>query len=120
MRKLILALALSASLTACTVVDTATGGPVAAANQTKLDEQVGLTVTLAYTAAARAATLAIQTGFIKDQATIARIGELNTRAYAAVLAVRDAYAAGNSAGYLSGVSQARAAIGDLLAAVGGN
>ena len=61
--------------------------------------------------AARAAALAINTGVIKDKAQIARIGQLNTRAYQAVLAVRAAYLAANASGYAAALSQARAAIG---------
>ena len=94
--------------------------PAQIADQTKIDEQVGLTVTLAYTAAARAAALAIETGVIKDNATIARIGELNSRAYAAVLAVRAAYSASNASGYASALNRARGAITALLAAAKGN
>lgn len=107
-------------LSACAVPSAVAGGPVAVADQTKLDEQIGLSLTLAYTAAARAAALAIETGLVKDRAAIARIGDLNRRAYAAVTAVRAAYLAGNSASYLSAITQARGAIGDLLAAVKGS
>lgn len=115
MRRLALAIAaLSLGLGACTPTPPLT--PSSVANQTKLDEQVGLTVTLAYTAAARAAALAIKTGLVKDKATIARIGELDKRAYAAVLGVRAAYQAGNATDYLSALTQARTAIAALLGA----
>jgi hypothetical protein len=124
MRKLMLVLAASSlALTGCAGLGTAanvvTGGPVTVADQTKVDEQLGLSLTLAYTAAARAAALAISTGLVSNQATIAKIGQLNSRAYAAVTAVRSAYLAANGSAYLAAVSQARAAIGDLLAAVRG-
>ena len=110
--------------TACGTVGTLlTGSPATVANQTKLDEQVGLTVTLAYTAAARAAGLAITTaaaiGKPLSPATVKRIGELDLRAFAAVTAVRNAYLSVNSASYLSALSGARAAVADLLAAAGG-
>ena len=94
--------------------------PSAIADRTKIDEQAGITVTLAYTAAARAATLAIRTGMVKDRATIARIGELDTRAFRAVDAVRAAYNAGNSSAYVDALTQANAAIGELLASFKGN
>ncbi len=113
-------IAMSLGLSGCTTIAPAALQPVTYADQTKIDEQVGLTVTLAYTAAARAAALAISTGLVKDRATIARIGHLDQRAYNAVLAVRAAYEAGNSANYLSALTQAQAAIADLLAAVKGN
>lgn len=122
MRRTLLALAcaLSVITTGCGVTSAVVGGPVVVADQTKLDEQVGLTLTLAYTAAARAAGLAISTGLVKDTATIRHIGALDRRAYAAVVAVRSAYLAGNSANYLAAIAQARAAVGDLLAAAKGN
>lgn len=120
MKKFLLAIAASSlALGGCTTVGPY-GSPVVVANQSKIDEQIGLTVTLAYTASARAAALAINTGLIKDPAAIQRIGQLDARAYAAVLAVRSAYQAGNSADYLSALSQAQSAIADLLAATKGN
>lgn len=121
-RRIGLALACLAALSvaACgTLGQTIMGGPVVVANQTKLDEQVGLSLTLAYTAAARAAALAIETGVVKDKATIAYIGQLDQRAYGAVKAVRAAYLAGNSASYLAAISAARAAVTDLLNAIHG-
>ncbi len=117
MRALALVAAASIGLAGCNPAPPIT--PSSVAQQTKLDEQVGLTVTLAYTAAARAAALAIKTGLIKDKPTIARIGQLNARAYAAVLAVRAAYQAGNTASYVSALTQAQSAIAALLAAVRG-
>lgn len=122
MHKFLLVIAASFALASCGITSALTGlpsSPAAAANQTKLDEQVGLTVTLAYTAAARAAALAIRVGIVKDAATIAKIGELDGKAYAAVLAVRQAYLAGNSDGYLSAITQAREAATALLAAITG-
>jgi hypothetical protein len=99
----LLAACLALAATACTpLVNAVTGGPGTVANKTVLDEQVGLTLTLAYTAASRAAGLAISTGLVKDHATIVRIGQLDSKAYAAVQAVRAAYVAANSASYLSG------------------
>jgi hypothetical protein len=121
MKRFALMAALAAvSLSACApVVDAVTGGPVTVSDKSKLDEQVGLTATLAYTAAARAAALAIQTGLVKNPATIQRIGQLDARAYAAVQALRQAYLAVNGTAYLAALSQARQAVADLLAAVRG-
>jgi hypothetical protein len=126
MRRLATILACTAALSvaSCGTLGTVlTSGPVAVADQTKLDEQVGLSLTLAYTAAAKAAALAITladaSGHPLSAATVHTIGQLNQRAYAAVTAVRSAYLAGNSASYLSAISAARAAVNDLLAAIGG-
>lgn len=94
-------------------------GPAAISDATKIDEQAALTVTLAYTAAARAAALAIETGLVKDRATIARIGALDRRAYAAVQAAERAYRAGNAASFAAALVDARAAIGILLSSVKG-
>lgn len=128
-RRIGLALACLAamSVAACgtlgTITSAMTGGPAVIADQTKLDEQVGLSLTLAYTAAAKAAGLAIQVaaaaGHPFSSATVQKIGQLDTRAYNAVTAVRAAYVAGNGTNYLSAISDARAAINDILAAIGG-
>lgn len=119
----ICALGLTACGTLGTITGAVTGGPVAIADQSKLDEQVGLSLTLAYTAAAKAAGLAIQVaaaaGHPFSAATVQRIGQLDTRAYNAVTAVRAAYLAGNSTNYLSAISTARSAVSDILAAIGG-
>lgn len=122
---LLLAVASSIALSGCGVTSALTGipaSPAAVTSQTKLDEQVGLLVTLSYTAAARAAALAIRLKlpFADEPSEVVRIGQLNKRAYAAVLAVHDAYKAANASGYLSALTQARAAISDLLAAAKGN
>jgi hypothetical protein len=111
-------------LSGCTAATQAvTGGPVVVADQTKLDEQVGLSLTLAYTAAAKAAALAITladaSGHPLSSATVQKIGQLDQRAFAAVTAVRAAYLAGNGSNYLSAISGARAAVNDILAAIGG-
>jgi hypothetical protein len=90
--------------------------PVAVADRTKVDEQAGITVTLAYTAAARAAALAIDAGLVKDPAKVARIGQLDNQAYAAVQAVRTAYSAANAADYATAIARANAAVSALTAA----
>jgi len=97
-----------------------TGGPATVADQTKVDEQLGLSLTLAYTAASRAAALAISTGLVRDVNTIRKIGALDTRAYNAVVAVHNAYLAANGTNYLASIAAARAAISDLLVAAKGS
>src|SRR5688572_27657533 len=93
-----------------TAAQVASTSPVEVANRTKLDEQAGITLTLAYTAVSKAAGLAIETGLIKDTALITRLGELDRAAYQAVMAVRQAYLAANSASYLAAMKQANTAI----------
>lgn len=94
--------------------------PATAANQTTLDEQAGRLVNIAYTAAAKAAALSIQTGLVRDPATVKRIGELDQRAFAAVQAVNRAYKAANASSYMTALTEARAAIEQLVSAVTGD
>ncbi len=94
--------------------------PAEVGETTKLDEQAALTITLAYTAAARAATLAIETGLVSDRAAIARIGAVDRRAYAAVRAAEAAYRAGNSASYVAALGEARRAVALLLSSIEGD
>src|SRR5690242_17257829 len=118
MRRLILALAAASSLalTACGPTAAVIPGPAVIADRTKADEQAGITVTLAYTAAARAAALAITSGVVSDPAKVKRIGELDSRAYAAVQAVRQAYLTANAASYAEALANANAAIAAFTAA----
>lgn len=116
----------SLGLSSCGITSALTGipsSPAAVADRTKLDEQTGIALTLAYTAASRAAGLAITgaaaIGHPFSSATLKRIGELDSKAFAAVTAVRQAYLAANSTGYLAAIEQAKAAIAELLAAFGG-
>jgi hypothetical protein len=109
----------SLGLSGCASVGGIPASPGQLANKTVVDEQVGITATLAYTAAARAATLAIQTGLIKNPVTIARIKALDSRAYGAVQAIHTAYLAANASGYGTAIEQANAAVSELLASVKG-
>ena len=93
--------------------------PVAAANQTVLDEQAMLAVELAYKAARTAAELAVDTGLLEGPAA-ARVAELDNKAFRAVAVVRSAYATGNAGSYGEALSEARAATAELLALVGRN
>jgi hypothetical protein len=90
--------------------------PSAVASTTVLDEKGAIGVELAYTAAAKASSVAIRSGAVTDPAVIAHIGQLNEKAYAAVKAVRAAYAAGNSDSYITAFSDARTSIADVTAA----
>lgn len=91
--------------------------PVELADRTKVDEQAALTVNLAYTAAAKAAALAIRTGIVSDTATIKRIGELDMKAKAAVDAVNYAYRTANADGYAVAVGRAQSAVSELLSVI---
>jgi hypothetical protein len=113
------------ALTACgplaAIGQIATNTPSSLADRTVIDEQAGITITLAYTAASKAAALAIPiavaTGAMSP-ATVRRIGELDNAAFAAVMAVRQAYLAANAASYGAALKQANAAITALLSAIG--
>lgn len=128
MKRLLILLPVALALVACgpgsTAPPTSAGSvapPTAAqtfGDHTKVDEQIGLTVTLGYTAAARAAKLAIDTGVIRDKATIARIGVLSEAAADKVDALRFAYLGGNSTDIATALSNARSAIALLLSASG--
>lgn len=84
--------------------------PGSVASQTVLDEKGAIAVETAYTAAAKAAALAIRTGVVSDPNTVRRIGELDNRAYASVKATRAAYNAGNASSYLMAFNQANTAV----------
>ena len=125
MKRIVLSASLALALCGCSLLPPAAGGsilppPSSFANSTKIDEQTGIAVTLAYTAAARAAALAINTGLIKDKPTIARIGALDRQAYAAVQAVRAAYLTANSDSYVAAIMNANSVVGALLTATKGN
>lgn len=87
----------------------------ATVTQTTLDEKAAIGVETAYTAAARAAKLAITSGAVTDPAKIRQIGDADNRAFAAVQAVRAAYAAGNANSYAAAFVEADAAVKALLA-----
>ena len=89
------------------------------ADQVTIDEQAALTLTLAYTAAARSAALAIETGIVRDPVTVRRIGELDQRAFAAVKTAERAYRAGNADSYAIALSEAREAVSTFLGNVKG-
>lgn len=116
MKRLIFCAALALAMPGCTTMAALPATPAAAANQTVLDEKGAIGVELAYTAAAKASSLAIRSGVVTDRETIARIGQLNERAYAAVKAVRAAYDAGNATGYLAAFTDAKLAIAQITAA----
>lgn len=115
MKRLIFAACAALALSGCglTGLGSVPAAPVEAADQTVLDEQAALSIELAYKAARLAIETAVDAGAIRgEQAT--RFAELDNRAYAAVLAARRAYRAGNAVSYGAAVAEARAAITDIL------
>jgi hypothetical protein len=113
--RLILALAASLALSGCAGLPTLSlpAAPVEAADQTVLDEQAALAVELAYKAARLAIETGVDAGAIRG-ANATRLAELDNDAYAAVLAARRAYRAGNATGYGAALAEARAAISDMI------
>lgn len=107
MRNLIVA-ALLAILPACATLPTA---PAAVANATVLDERIGIAAELGYTAASTLGNRLSRLGVISRPAFQA----LDNKGYAAVLATRATYRAGNADDYLAAVEQVKAA----TAAIGG-
>jgi hypothetical protein len=114
--KRILALCLAATLPACAALNAPLPAPAAIADRTVLDEKAALGVELAYQAANLAALTASRAGLISDEAR-PRIAAADARAYAAVLAVRQAYDAGNGGSYFETEARARAALAEFLALI---
>lgn len=116
MRRLLIAAALVFALPACTTLPIAGPGPVAEA--TALDEKVAVSVELAYRAARVAMETGVDAGLIKG-ARATQVAGLDNRAYAAVLAVRAAYKAGNAASYATAAVEAQTAVSAMLGAIKG-
>lgn len=87
------------------------GSPAAVSDATKADEQAALAVELAYKAARTAAEMAVDLGAVKPGTPLAkRIAAADRTAYAAVLAAREAYEAGNAADYATATRDAIGAV----------
>lgn len=114
-RSIMLIAAATLSLSACQTTGGIPSSPGAVADQTTGDEKVGLVIDTLYYAANRAAALAIRTGVVTDVAKIKRIGELDNSAKAWVQTGRDAYDAGNSAGYDAALKQVDGLTKSMLA-----
>lgn len=87
--------------------------PVAAADQTTLDERGAIAVEIAYQAASRAVEALTDAGLIKGP-TATRVAEVDRKAFAAVQAARTAYDASNAASYAEALREARSEIAALL------
>ena len=95
-----------------------TSGPGAVADKTLMDEKIGGTVTLAYTAASLAGATAISTGTLPP-AVVKRIAAADQKAFDIIMSIRKAYEAGNSLEYITAADKGRQAVAELLAAVRG-
>lgn len=116
MKKLVI-IALGCALSACTAFPgSVPASPAVLANQTVLDEQGAISTELAYKATRTAMELAVDAGLLKGDRA-AQAAKLDTRAYAAVQAVRTAYRTGNATSYGAAVGEARTIIGDMLAVI---
>lgn len=114
--KRLLIVGLALALSACalnTPPVSLPASPAAAADQTKLDEQAGLSLTLAYQAANRLGLVAIRSGLAKGAAA-ERIKSLDRSAFAWVERARAAYLAGNADSYASAAAQARTLIDQII------
>lgn len=118
MKRLMFLAAASLALSGCSFggLTSVPAAPAEVADRTILDEQGALAVELAYKAARMAVETAVDAGAIKGEAA-ARLAELDNAAYAAVLAARRAYRAGNAVSYGAALAEARGAITDILALV---
>lgn len=114
----LLPLALLAGCTGTTPVNVLPP-PVTVANATVLDEKAATAVELSYKAMRLAMETAIDAGYLRGE-NARKAADLDNRAYAAVLAVRSAYNAGNAADYNGAVANAISAVGAATAAVKGN
>ena len=119
MKPLILAAALSLSSCQPATLVGLPASPQAAADRTTLDEQALQLVELSYKAARIAVEIYVDSGQCTG-ACATRFRDLNRRAYAAVLAARTAYRAGNATGYLAALREARSLADQLLTLTGRN
>ena len=109
------------SLAACAPLATAVGPPDnllpgVAADKTVLDEQVAISVELAYQAAVLTVSTATKAGFVKG-ALAEKLLDADRVAYQAVLAVRAAYDTGNARSYADAAQSAQTAIRGVIALI---
>lgn len=88
--------------------------PAAMAGATVIDEKALAGAELAYKAMRTAGVIAVDAGALKGD-DAARIADLDNRAYAALIAARTAYQAGNARDYASAIGDALRLIGDAQA-----
>lgn len=95
---------------------TAPPPPSALANKTVLDEQGDYAVQLAYKAARTYLEFKVDSGKLKGAAARSA-ADFDNKAFAAISVVHRAYLAGNSNDYDAALTEARAAVAELLAAL---
>jgi hypothetical protein len=119
MIRLVLAIACSLALAACTTtgVPAIPDNPAAVADSTVKDEQAQLAVELAYKAARLAVEAGVDAGVIRGERAT-QFAALDRKAYAAVQASRTAYRTANATSYSGAIATARSAVGQLLALTG--
>jgi len=120
MKRMIFAICGALALASCGAVTAPAAippSPSTLADKTVLDEQGALAAELAYKAARLAVETGVDAGVIKG-ANATRFAALDSKAFAALQTVRAAYRAGNATTYSAALTQARAAISDLLALTG--
>lgn len=114
--KRLIAAGLALALASCAGIPSAPSGagspPIAGA--TKLDEQAGLAITLAYQAANRLALLVIRSGHVRG-ADAEKLKALDAEAFRWVSRVRIAYQAGNAVSYQAAIAQAYAIVAEISA-----
>lgn len=92
--------------------------PSVIADKTILDEKAAISVELAYQAWATAVEIAVDAGVLHGERA-AQIKAIDNRIYGAVVAVREAYKAGNQTSYTNAVFGAKAAIEQGIAVMKG-
>lgn len=107
------------TLSACAPLATAVGPPDnlvpgVAADKTVLDEQVAISVELAYQATVLSVSIATKAGLVKG-ALAEKLLDADRVAYQAVLAVRAAYDTGNARSYADAAKSACIAIHRVIA-----
>lgn len=115
--KKVLMIACAAGLASCTplggVLNNAGTVISNAADATTLDEQVGIDATTAYTAASLLGARLVSAGVIDK----VKFKSADNKGYAAVLAIRAAYEAGNSKNYIIAIRNAYSSVDDIKALV---
>jgi hypothetical protein len=107
---------LALSLVALPGCATLQQGPRAAADQTMLDEQVSIAVEASYQAAAQILLAQVKAGKLTG-VELEKAEAYEAKAFAAVLAMRAAYDAGNSADFNAALSNALRAVAEFRTAI---
>ena len=115
MKKLLLCLG---AMSLCACATPVSLQPVTYADQTKIDEQFGVTAELAYKSWRLAVETGVSSGLIKGQVA-AHVAQLDNQLYAALTAVEHAYAAGNSTEIKTAVANFNTALTVGYSAIGG-